>query len=194
MFAKPGVGAWSRGDVVHFELDGTSATVFELIPEGDAHQPILVNAAAQQSSLPPRVELKGGILSVAHAAGEPGTVQTLGVLLPANSIVSSLTINGNTVKFTQSGNYVEARVQFKGQRFAQAQEIAIAPSADGLLKGTFVVPQRVLDQLAARKKAWPIPWTKEDYESTWLAPERLLLFLQFADGNDATSGYRNGGW
>ena len=24
----------------------------------------------------------------------------------------------------------------------------------------------------------------EDFESTWLAPERLLLFLQFADGSD----------
>ena len=50
-----------------------------------------------------------------------------------------------------------------------------------------MVPQRVLDQLAARKKAWPIPWTKEDYESTWLAPERLLLFVQFAEGDDATA-------
>jgi hypothetical protein len=39
--------------------------------------------------------------------------------------------------------------------------------------------------LAARKLKWPIPWTHEDYESTWLAPERLLLFLQLADGNDS---------
>jgi hypothetical protein len=42
----------------------------------------------------------------------------------------------------------------------------------------------VLDQLAARKLAWPIPWSLEDYESTWLAPERLLLFVQLAEGND----------
>ena len=53
------------------------------------------------------------------------------------------------------------------------------------VSGTFVVPQRVLDQLAARKLKWPIPWTQEDYESTWLAPERLLLFVQEADGNDS---------
>ena len=50
-----------------------------------------------------------------------------------------------------------------------------------------MVPQRVLDQLAARKLKWPIPWTQEDYESTWLAPERLLLFLQLADGNDSAT-------
>jgi len=32
---------------------------------------------------------------------------------------------------------------------------------------------------------WPIPWTQGDYETTWLAPERLLLFVQIADGNDS---------
>ena len=26
-----------------------------------------------------------------------------------------------------------------------------------------------------------MPWTKEDLETTWLAPERLLLFLQIAE-------------
>jgi hypothetical protein len=96
-----------------------------------------------------------------------------------------MTVNGNAVKFTQSGNYVETQAKFEGIRFAEAQEIDVAPGVNGSLTGTFVVPQRVLDQLAARKLEWPIPWTPEDYESTWLAPERLLLFVQFADGNDS---------
>jgi len=61
------------------------------------------------------------------------------------------------------------------------------PSQNGSLHGTFVVPQRVLDQLAARKEKWPVPWTREDYQSTWLVPERLLLFVQTADGNDSMS-------
>ena len=185
LYGKPGAGAWSRGDVVHLALDGTSAMVFELTPEGEVQQPVLFNAAALHSTVPPTAEMKGSNLTVAHAAGEPGTVQTLGVLLPAGAIVSNMTINGDAVKFNQSGNYVEAKVQFKGQRFAQAEEIKVAPAANDSLAGTFVVPQRVFDQLAARKRAWPIPWTKEDYESTWLAPERLLLFVQFADGSDS---------
>ncbi len=46
------------------------------------------------------------------------------------------------------------------------------------------MPRRVLDQLAARRKAWPIPWTAEDLKATWLAPERLLLFAQIAEPND----------
>ncbi len=116
--------------------------------------------------------------------GNPVWSRRQGVLLPANSNVSDMTINGDSAKFTQSGNYVEAQVQYKGIRFAQAEEIALGPGAAGSLKGTFLVPQRVLDQLAARKVAWPIPWRPEDYESTWLAPERLLLFVQLAEGND----------
>jgi len=100
-------------------------------------------------------------------------------------MVSNMTVNGTAVKFTQSGAYVEAQARFEGPRFAQAQEVALVPGPDGSLTGTFEVPQRVLEQLAARKQAWPIPWRQEDYKSTWLAPERLLLFVQSADGNDA---------
>ncbi len=185
VLGKPGAGVWNRGDAVHLELDGTSATVFELIPEGKLEHPILTNAAALRSAISPGAELKGGALSVVHAAGEPGTVQKLGVVLPEDTKVSSMTLNGEAVRFRQSGSYVETQAKFQGLRFSQAQEIAVTPGTEGSLTGTFVVPQRVLDQLAAHKLKWPIPWTEEDYESTWLVPERLLLFVQFADGNDS---------
>ena len=39
--------------------------------------------------------------------------------------------------------------------------------------------------MAARRTAWPIPWTAEDYRTTWLAPERLLLFVQIAEPDSA---------
>jgi hypothetical protein len=185
LLGKPGSGSWSRGDVVRLTLDGTSATVFELLPEGQVKQPILFNAATLLSTAPPTVEITESTVSLAHVAGEPGAIQALGVQLPSAAKVSQVTVNGNSVKFTQSGKYIEAQAQFKGPRFAQAQEIATTQSADDFLTGTFEVPQRVLDQLAARKLQWPIPWTQEDYESTWLAPERLLLFVQAADGNDS---------
>jgi hypothetical protein len=42
----------------------------------------------------------------------------------------------------------------------------------------------VFEQLEARRKAWPIPWTPEDHRSTWLVPERLLLFVQIAEPDD----------
>jgi hypothetical protein len=185
LLGKPGAGAWRHGDTVQLPLDGTSATVLELVPAEKLDQPVLFNAAALRSAAQPGVILKEHTLSIAHVAGEPGMVQKIGVLLPGDATVPSVTVNGRVLKFTQSGNYVEVQVRFNGSRFAQAQQIAVAPAGDGSLTGTFVVPQRVLDQLATRKKEWPIPWTKEDYESTWLAPERLLLFVQAADANDA---------
>ena len=185
LLGKPGKGSWSRGDRVQLYLDGTSATVLELTPEATSARPLLFNAAKLPSAPPPRVLLNGSALAIEHAAGEPGTVQKLGVLLPASSKVATVTVNGSAVKFTESGGYVEAQVQFEGARFAQAQEVTIAPNADGALSGTFIVPQRVLDQLVARKLQWPIPWTEADYETTWLAPERLLLFVQLADGKDS---------
>ncbi|MBL0171741.1 MAG: hypothetical protein IPP90_13650 [Gemmatimonadaceae bacterium] len=52
------------------------------------------------------------------------------------------------------------------------------------MSGTFTIPKRVFDQLRARQAAWPIPWTSDDYRTTWLAPERLLLFAPFSDAND----------
>jgi hypothetical protein len=52
------------------------------------------------------------------------------------------------------------------------------------VRGRFTVPARVFDQLAARQAAWPIPWTPEDYRSTWLAPQRLLLYVQIAEPDD----------
>src|SRR5262249_10597261 len=54
----------------------------------------------------------------------------------------------------------------------------------GPVTATFRIPKRVFEQLAARRKAWPIPWTEDDLRSTWLAPERLLLFVQFAEPDD----------
>ena len=96
-----------------------------------------------------------------------------------------MTVNGSRVQIKQSDCYVEAPVRFKGLKFGEAQEISVALNPDGSLHGTFTVPQRVLDQLAVRKAKWPIPWTQEDLESTWLAAERLLLFVQIAEGNDA---------
>jgi hypothetical protein len=51
----------------------------------------------------------------------------------------------------------------------------------GTFDATFTVPRSVFDRLAARRRAWPIPWTGADSLATWLVPERLLLFVQIAE-------------
>jgi hypothetical protein len=184
LIGKPNSGSWSHSDAVQLKLDGTSATVLELVPLGKLGRPLILNAEAVDSNTPPAAEVDGSVLSIRHVAGEPGTAKEIGVLLPEDSRIASVTVNGTMQNFTQSGNYVSVQVRFKGERFAQAQEVSLALGDDGSLKGNFVVPQRVFAQLAKRKMDWPIPWTKEDYESTWLAPERLLLDVQIADAKD----------
>lgn len=59
------------------------------------------------------------------------------------------------------------------------------PNANGSVTGSFVVPRRVFDQLNAHKRQWPSPWTPGDYQTTWLDPSRLLLFVQFAERRDS---------
>jgi hypothetical protein len=180
-------GVWHRGDRVHLVLDGTSATVLELAPAASSGIPILFNAAALSADAPPVAALDGTSLTLKHVAGEPGTTQTIGILLPRAARISSLTVNGKTQPFTQTEKYVETEVQFEGDRFGQAQKVTVTRGTDGALTGIFEVPQRILNQLATRRQQWPIHWTQEDYESTWLVPERLLLFVQAVDAKDSAS-------
>jgi hypothetical protein len=185
LIGKPGAGIWTRGDKVELPLDGTSATVLEIEPANGSTKPLLFNCAGAQAGFQSGVEMNGNALSVTHAAGMPGNEEEIGVLLPDDLKVSRLSINGRIQLFAQHGRYVEANVRFAGMQFAQAQQISVQPGANGSLRGSFVVPRRAFRQLEARKKQWPIPWTKEDYQTTWLVPSRLLLFVQFADGADS---------
>jgi hypothetical protein len=186
LIGKAMAGEWSRGDRVDMQLDGTSATVLELIPEEKLDHPLLFNASGPRPAIQPTVSIKGETLSIDHVSGEPGTVQDIGVLLPREAGTLSVIVNGSTRRVNKSGRYIEVPLKFKGQRFAQAQEITVVSSLDGSLKGTFIVPRRVLVQLSDRKRDWPIPWTPEDYETTWLAPERLLLYVQTPEAKDTT--------
>ena len=186
LLGKERSGIWTRGDTLHTMLDGTSATVFEIVPATPADHPTVFNAASYGQSAP-AAELKGSELVLTHVSGQPGTTPTIGILLPADTKISNVIVNGKTQHFSQSGNYIEVPVNFAGECFAQAQQVALARATDGSLDGSFSVPQRIFDQLQTRKRMWPIPWTKGDYESTWLVPERLLMFVQAADANDSAA-------
>ena len=77
-------------------------------------------------------------------------------------------------------------VPFAGARFDHCQQIG---SYDRDFSGTtfrseFTIPQRVFAQLAARRQAWPIPYTDDDLLATWRGPYRLLLYVHIADPDD----------
>ena len=73
-----------------------------------------------------------------------------------------------------------------GEPFAHSQQVgSYDPAfAGGIFRGSFRIPARMFEQLAERHKSWPIPWTEQDRETPWLAPERLMLYVQIAKPRD----------
>jgi len=90
--------------------------------------------------------------------------------------VSTVRVNGASLPFQREGQTLTIPVTFAGEPFAHSQQ---APQS-----GEFRIPARIFRQLAERRKAWPISWTPEDLLTTWLAPERLLLYVQIAEPSD----------
>jgi hypothetical protein len=176
LVGKPGEGTWRGGDRVSIDVDGGSAVVLEVQPAAAQAGPMLFGA-------PGSATIEGGTLTLTGVRGETGTTSDLFVRLPQASAATSVMINGESASIgSSSAAGVTIPVHFDGEPFRQYQPIVVPPRdfAGGRLTGTFTIPRRVIDQLAARRKAWPIPWTPEDFETTWLAPERLLLFVQIA--------------
>jgi len=181
LIGKPAAGVWTHGDRVSIPMDGGAARVLEVQPAPAVlREPLLFNA-------PGAAALADGVLRLTGIRGETGTDETLLVLLPRARTVDAVRVNDRAREFSRAGEQaVTVAVGFEGTPFHRYQQVgAYDPSfSGGSVAGRVTVPRRVLDQLDARRKAWPIGWTAEDYRSTWLAPERLLLFVQIAEPDD----------
>ncbi len=180
IIGKPGAGTWSYGDVISREMDGGSALVLRIEPDERSDEPVLYNA-------PGTARVEGSVVRLAGVAGEAGTTEILQIAAPSPGKITAVEIGGTTVpvKAAKSG-LIEVPVTFEGARFRHYQQIDSyrRDFTGGVVTATFRIPKRIFEQLEARRKAWPIPWTVEDLRSTWLAPERLLLYLQFAEPDD----------
>ncbi len=176
---KPGAGFWRYGDRVSIEIEGAGARVIELsLPGGSG--PWLFNS-------PGSVRLNHGVLELAGIRGEMGSRCDLMVLFKTGQIPQSATLNGSSIELHGKNGLRSIPLKFAGEPFGPMQPLLThRPDFRGASteRGSFRIPQRIFDQLAARRKAWPIPWTREDYRSTWLAPERLLLQVQIAEPSD----------
>lgn len=152
-------------------LDGRSATILYVGPwPKRLHFPQLLGA-------PGNPALEGNTLRLKDVRGEMGTREELTVLLPEPTTIDAVELNGKPATFRQiDASTVAVPVHFAGAEFPHSQQIDL----DRPLR----IPRRVFDQLEARRRAWPIPWTSEDMRSTWLAPQRLLLYIQFAEPDD----------
>jgi hypothetical protein len=181
LIGKAAAGVWRFSDAVSITMEGTSARVFGIEPLTlPVNAPLVFGAAASRAT----VTLNAGALKLENIAGEPGSAQEIGVLLPDAAPVKSVSVNGQEVRFKQTGTYVSSSLKFAGTNFTHSEQINLQLERDGLFTGIFVVPRRIFAQLAQRREQWPITWTKDDYAATWLVPERLLLFLQIAQPKD----------
>jgi hypothetical protein len=180
LVGSPDAGVWARGDRLSLMLDGGSARVLEIQPAEAVDAPLLFNAAGG-------AEVQGGTLTLTGLRGEAGSRERVLVVLPRGRAVTGVHLAGRPVPFSPlADNVVALDVTFAGAPFRQLQPVGdYDPSfRGGPFRGTFTVPRRVFDQLAARRRAWPIPWTSEDRRTPWLVPERLLLFVQIAEPDD----------
>lgn len=178
--AHNGAPAWSRGDSVEVAMDGQSALVLRITPVTALTSPTVYGVTGS-------ARVDNETLQLSDVRGEPGTTSRVDVALPPATSVRELQVNGVQLPFTKTSSGISTEVRFGGQRMGRFHPVVAYDSTNtgGRLVATLTIPARIRAQLAARRAAWPIPWTPDDYRATWLAPERLLLYVQLAEADDS---------
>ena len=172
-------GAWRLGDAVQFPIKGPQAVVLELIPASQLELPALLNVEGKPT-------LDGRKLVLTDVQGEVGTRVEAIVLLP-NRPVDSVAVNGGDARdFTRNQGALTVPVTFAGARFAHCQQVGASDRdfSNKAFRADFTIPQRIFTQLAARRQAWPVPYTEEELLATWRGSDRLLLYIHIADPDD----------
>ena len=174
----PEKGFFGFGDNVSIRMDGTSAVVLKIESLKELPtQPTLLNSAG---NAPMYI---GDTLTLTEITGQIGDEKDLTVVLPQEKTVKNVTVNANMLPFEQKGKIIKCKVKFAGQYFSQAQAVGTYnPQFSGqVVEEKFTIPKRIFDQLAERKKKWPVTYTKDDLVAPWTDPSRLLLFVQIAE-------------
>jgi hypothetical protein len=182
LLAPPSGFSWKAGEEIELNLPGTSALALQVTPAPEhPDQPLLLGVTGH-------VTVIGGRLELSDVLGEAGSDQEIRVALPEGASVTSVTVNGNPMPLRQSNEIVSLKVHFGGAAFASRQQIGrYDPQfAGGTFQAKAVIPARVFQQLAARKRSWPVDYTDEERAAVWLNSDRLLLFLNVAEPDDAT--------
>ncbi len=178
LLANPGAGFWRGGDTLTLTMGGASAMVLRVERAPTVlREPVLFGVHA-------RVALHGDAIAISDARAPHGTEAEVVIALPPGKQVTSVTVDGSAARFSRTAaGALTTWLRFEGAPFRQMQQVGSydARGKGGTFSATFTIPKRIFDQLAQRKRAWPIPWTAEDYGTTWLVPERLLLFVQIAE-------------
>ena len=178
---RPGAGQYRRGDTLHVALDGGSALVIRVAGvrgsvRGTVRGPMLFGATGS-------ARIADGTLVLDDVRGNAGTVADLTVTLPSGVSVRGAEVNGAPARISaRRGDVLTIPVRFGATTMRHMQPVVQWDPrfAGGRVAGTLTIPRPILEQLKARRSAWPIPWSADDLSTTWLAPERLLLWAPFS--------------
>ena len=169
-------GILSYGEKVDLDIPGVSVRIFKIEPVSSKTNPILINSTGD-------VSLESKILILKNIKGTVGAKKTISVVLPGRQRINEVFINGKKAAFSQSAETVNCTVQFKGAYFPKAYSLIKYDSSfkGESVKAEITIPQRIFDQLNQRKIDWPVSYSDDDKLAPWLAPSRLLLYIQVAD-------------
>ncbi len=161
-------------------MDGASTIVLSIIP---AKEEI---TGPQLFNMKGKAKLAGTTLYLENVSAEMGSSVNWKVALAEAKKLAKVFINGKESRFAQTGKLVTGSLAFTGRSFSPMQQVGKFDPlfSGGTFTSSFIIPEWIFKQLQQRKKDWPIPWSKDDYKTTWLVPERLLLYIQVAEPED----------
>jgi hypothetical protein len=181
LIGRPGGDLWRLGYQVSLPIKGPEALVLEVVPASAIKLPALMEATG-------KIAIDGERLVLTEVRGETGRATELAVWLAGRHNITKASVNGREVPFVRSSEmgWLRLPVTFADKRFDHCQQLGTYDPdfADRVFRADLTVPQRVFDQLAARRKAWPVDYTQEELLATWRGTDRLLLFIQIADPSD----------
>ena len=180
LLGHPQTGIWHYGDKVSLPIKGPEALVVEVVPAASVKRPAVLQASGQAT-------LHRDTLVVSGLEGEAGQTGSASVLLPSNRKLSKVLVNGHEIGgFSQRDERVTLPISFAGTPFRHCQQIGSYDRrfSSPVFQAEVTVPQRIFAQLAARREAWPIPYTLEELLATWRGSDRLLLYVHLADPDD----------
>ena len=171
---------WQQGDLFDMEMDGASAIVLSISPYLEK------TPGPQLYNISGKARVTGTTLYLNEVSGEMGSSVSWRVGFQENRKLAKVIINGKESNFTQIGNSASGNIKFAGKSFFPMQQVGEFDPlfTGGVYANSFMIPEWIFAQLKQRKKDWPILWSKDDYKTTWLVPDRLLLFVQLAEPED----------
>jgi len=180
LIGKPGGPLWDGGDRVRLPVKGPQAVVLELVPAAELTRPVLFGAVG-------KARMEGETLVLDDVAGETGTRADLAVLLPAGAAPGKVRLNGADRKdFQRRGDVLSLAVGFAGERLGHCPQVGRYDPvfAGGTYSAELRIPRIAASQMDRRRHRWPVPYTADDLECTWLGSDRLLLYMHIADPDD----------